>query len=160
MHTSTHDELFTMKRPTDASFACMRAQSIGARARPLDPFPVIPAFPRPPRARRGRVPREAPWTWTWLAHGHPGRATTRRKSDRADLDAVLALSLRTDLRLLAPVLRHGGQPDVTFPRDRRARYSIPAYRWRAVPAKVSRGSSSLHALGSLARPPFVVRGMP
>ena len=28
--------------------------------------------------------------------------TTRRKSDRADLDAVLALSLRTDLRLLAP----------------------------------------------------------
>ena len=75
MHTITHDDLYTMKRPTDASFACTRAQSIGARARPLDPYPDIPAFLQPPGACVTGVPREAPWTWTWLAHGHPGRAT-------------------------------------------------------------------------------------
>ena len=75
MHTSTHDELFTIKRPTDASFACMRAQSIGARARPLDPFPAIPAFSQPPGACATGVPREAPWTWTWLAQGHPTAAS-------------------------------------------------------------------------------------
>ena len=74
MHTVTHDELYTLKRPTDASFACTRAQPIGARVRPLAPFPAIPAFPKPPGACGGRVLREAPWTCTWLAHGHPTAA--------------------------------------------------------------------------------------
>ena len=74
MHTVTYDELYTRKRPTDASFACTRAQPIGARARPLDPFQAIPAFPRLPEACGGRVLRGAPWTWTWPAHGHPTAA--------------------------------------------------------------------------------------
>ena len=74
MHTVTYDELYTPKRPTDASFACTRAQPIGARARPLAPFPAIPAFPQAPGACGTGVPREAPWTCTWLAHGHPTAA--------------------------------------------------------------------------------------
>ena len=74
MHTVTHDELYTRKRPTDASFACTRAQPIGARVRPLDPFPVIPAFPQAPGACGTGVLREAPWTCTWLAQGHPTAA--------------------------------------------------------------------------------------
>ena len=74
MHTVTHDELYTRKRPTDASFACTRAQPIGARARPLAPFPAIPAFPQAPGACGTGVPREAPWTCTWLVHGHPTAA--------------------------------------------------------------------------------------
>ena len=74
MHTVTHDELYTRKRPTDASFACTRAQPIGARARPLAPFPAVPAFPQAPGACGTGVPREAPWTWTWPAHGHPTAA--------------------------------------------------------------------------------------
>ena len=74
MHTVTHDELYTRKRPTDASFACTRAQPIGARARPLAPFPAIPAFSQPPEACGTGVPRGAPWTWTWPAHGHPTAA--------------------------------------------------------------------------------------
>ena len=74
MHTVTHDELYTRKRPTDASFACTRAQPIGARARPLAPFPAIPAFSQPPGACATGVPREAPWTCTWLVHGHPTAA--------------------------------------------------------------------------------------
>ena len=74
MHTVTHDELYTRKRPTDASFACTRAQPIGARPRPLAPFPAIPAFSQPPGACGTGVPREAPWTCTWLAHGHPTAA--------------------------------------------------------------------------------------
>ena len=78
MHTVTHDELYTRKRPTDASFACTRAQPIGARVRPLDPFPVIPAFPQAPGACGTGVPREAPWTCTWLAHGHPTAASNAR----------------------------------------------------------------------------------
>ena len=71
MHTVTHDELYTRKRPTDASFACSRAPSVGARVRPLAPFPAIPAFPQPPGVCGSGVPREGPWTCTWLAHGHP-----------------------------------------------------------------------------------------
>ena len=71
MHTVTHDELYTRKRPTDASFACSRAPSVGARARPLTPFPAIRATPRLPEACEGKVLREAPWACTWLAHDHP-----------------------------------------------------------------------------------------